>query len=406
MIQDITHFTKATRYLEAGRYDKALSFFKKQLKQTGGFKELYLNIGNCLQHLGNQRDEAYSYYLKSADHNTPYGDGTFGDYQYALNNLGLLEYGYERDEVACDLYKRVLSINPKNYDARWNLGITEIRRALSGDQTADAHRGWVNYDFRFYQSHKNRAKVDITVPRWDGVTGGKSIVVLAEQGLGDKFQWLRYVTILETYFDKVYVQLPKTLHGIFSQFNVVEHVSQCDAEVCVPLCSLTRWIPINAAPADYLVKPEAFSFTGGGLHIGVCGIGSVTHVNNSNRSCGIKPFEDLVGPGVNLYNLTPDSKSTSSIKALNPKSWVETAGYLLGLDLVITVDTSVAHLAGALGVPCWIIMPAWDSDFRWGDSTCGSSNVWYPTATIFRNPQSWGTVFKNVKECLNHVKDN
>jgi hypothetical protein len=408
MIQNLENFKKATRYLEAGRHDKALTFFKKQIKQTGGFKECYLNIGNCLQHLNNQRDEAYNHYLLAADPHTPYADGGFGDYEFALNNLGLLEYGYEHDHLACDFYQRVLELNPKNYDARWNLGITEIRRALSGDTTADLNRGWVNYDFRFYQSHKNRARVDLSVPRWDGVSSGRSIVVLSEQGLGDKFQWLRYVKVLEERFDTVWVQLPKVLHDVFklSGFKVVERVEECDAEVCIPLCSLNRWIPINAAPADYLTKPEAYHFSGGVLNVGICGVGSTTHVNNTNRSCGTKPFEDLAGVGVKLYNLTPGSRSTKHIETLNPSSWIETASYLLGLDLVISVDTSIVHLAGALGIPCWVLLPSWDTDFRWGDSTCGSSTVWYPNHTVFRNPQDWGTVFKNVKECLNHVKDN
>lgn len=403
MIKNIENFVKATRYLEDNRYDKALSFFKKQLRHHGGFKECYLNMGNCLQNMGD-RTAAYNYYLTAGDSAVAFSDGTHGPFEDALNNIGLLEYGYEHDDLAIELYQKVLSINPNNYDARWNLGITTLRQHISG-KVVDVNTAWVNYDFRFYQTGKNRARADSTIPRWCGKLGGRSIIVLAEQGLGDKFQWLRYVKVLETMFDKVWVQLPKTLHSTFSNFNVVEHVSDTDAEVSIPLCSLTRYININAAPCDYLVKPAAFKFGGTSLNIGVCGEGSLTHVNNRHRSCGLSRFDVLQEPGIKLFNVSNNTSCTKHITALNPKTWTETSSYLLGLDLLITVDTSVAHLAGALGVPCWILMPCWDTDFRWGDSTCGSNNVWYPKSVIFRNPQSWDLLFKNVKECLQSVKN-
>ena len=387
-------YNRGVRYLEKLNYTKALSFFRKEPHH---FKELYLNQGTCLKYLGNHT-KAIDCFARSADPATPFASGDTGPYPEALNNLGISMYAEEQDLLAIDYYNAALYHKPDYHTARWHRSLAELRRWLSG-HAVNHVRALVDYDFRFYVDDRPTA-INNTIPRWDGVTRGKSIVVLAEQGLGDTIQWLRYVVLLENLFEKVWVQLPTQLHPLYPHLHCVNTVESTDAEVCVPVCSLTRYFAIDAADPHYLTAPTPYDF-GGGLKIGVVASGSPTHNNDHRRSCGISYFLELMGPGVTLYNLQPGARTVKGIVSVNPKTWLETASYLAGLDLLISVDTSVVHLAGTLGIPCWVLMPTMDTDWRWGDGTCGEHNVWYPTVKVIRNPNSWNTTFRKVKDMLN-----
>lgn len=387
-------FNRGVRYLGRGDHKKAISFFKKE---TNSFKELHLNMGTCYSCLGLD-SKALEHYLAAIDTNLRFANGTLGPYPEALNNIGLLHYAYEQDLRAIDYYTAALDTKPDYHTARWHRSLSGLRRVVSGYTDVDSKAAFIDYDFRFYTSNRPTG-IDNSIPTWDGISVGDSIIVLAEQGLGDTFQWMRYVKLLEGFFKKVWVQLPKCLHELHVDYNVVEHVSECDASLSVPICSLTRYFDVNAADCCYLARPYSHNF-GPGTHVGVVGVGSIHHINNYRRSCGMSGFSSLRGVGVKLYNLTPGSRDVPGILSLNPTSWMKTAEYIAGLDLVITVDTSVAHLAGVLGVPCWVLMPLADADWRWGDSSCGYSNVWYPSVKVFRNPNNWDVVFRNVKECL------
>lgn len=397
----MNYYNKGVGYMYKGNYVKALQFFKKEKVLN---KELYLNMGSCYKHLGWDQ-KAFDNYSLAADHATPFYNGGFGPYDLALNNLGLMYYMADRDEVAIEYYLRCLESSPEFHDCRWHLGISQYRQYLTSRDETSKDTATINYDFRFYQAN-NYTRIDTSLPRWDGVSKGTSVVVLAEQGLGDKFQWLRYARLLEAYFDKVWIQIPECLHELYSDYNVALKVPDTDATHCVPLCSLTRYFDIDAAPHNYLTKPVPYNFNTTKLKIGIVSSGSTGHINDKNRSCGIHHFLGLLSDDVVLYNLTPGAKAVKGVTNLDPKSWSETASYLVGLDLVISVDTSVVHLAGILDVPCWVLMPTKDTDFRWGSASLGDTNPWWPSVKVFRNPGDWSTVFKVVKELLKNVKNN
>jgi ADP-heptose:LPS heptosyltransferase len=120
-----------------------------------------------------------------------------------------------------------------------------------------------------------------------------------------------------------------------------------------------------------------------------------------NRSTNMHRFHPLTKYGT-LYCLTPGFKGTKHINALDINSWEDTCEAIEAMDLIITVDTSVAHLAGCLGKECWMLQPLKDTDFRWGLDSMGSKNDWYDSVKVFRNPNSWDVVFKQVIE---EVKD-
>jgi len=395
--QDAEMYNRGVKYIDKENYTKALVYFKKEKLE---FKELHLNMGACYKYL-NQDDKAWYHYTKAADHSMPYADGRFGGYAAAINNLALMCYANEETERSLEYYKEALRLDPDYHSARWHMGISQMRLWLS-NKPVDVGEALVNYDYRFYVD-KRKTVIDTGgLPRWDGVTKGKSIVVVVEQGIGDQIQWFRYCNLLHKFFDKVWVQCGTGVRVIFKGIDFCYDPRETDAEYCVPLCSLTRWFPPDAAPhnahiQDYL--PHDFGDPN--LKIGFINSGNKGHVNDYNRSCSIHHFLDLGGPGRTLYNLQPGARDIKGVVNLNPSSWVKTMSYIQGLDLVVSVDTSIVHLAGSMDVPCWMVMPLKDTDFRWGDSSCGYDQVWYPSVEVFRNPGSWERTFKNVKERLN-----
>ena len=110
-------------------------------------------------------------------------------------------------------------------------------------------------------------------------------------------------------------------------------------------------------------------------------------------------FLDLLEFG-DLYSIRPGANSVRGVTALNSSSWAESAEIVNGLDLIISVDTSIVHLAGSLGRECWMLQPLKETDFRWGNSTMGEKNIWYSSVRVIRNPGSWAAVFAEVRTRL------
>jgi hypothetical protein len=144
---------------------------------------------------------------------------------------------------------------------------------------------------------------------------------------------------------------------------------------------------------------QTHTFPSERYNIGIVFAGSATHANNRNRSVPVHRFHALA-KYANLYCLSPGFKTTKFVKGLDIASWESTIAYIRGLDLVITVDTSIVHLCGCLGVECWMLQPLKETDFRWGDESMGSKNIWYPSVQIYRNPNDWNVVFDQVEQDL------
>jgi len=382
----IQSFNRGTRYLERGNLPKALACFKT-CARTEDFKELWLNMGNVYRLLDQDR-EATDCYLRAADPNTPYALGGYGHYVLALSNLGLLEYAAGHDDRACEFYEAALAIDSGHYNSIWNYAGALLRKHCSGE-VIDLEHAWRMYEFRFYRTGA-KTKVDKSLPRWDGVSRGHSIVVVCEQGIGDHLMWGRYVHCLREYFSEVWVQVDESLHEFFSDFKICNLVSETTATVSVPICSLARYF--LPQPGSWLQgrypKPDPSN------EIIVEWAGSPTHSNDRNRSVSPHYFLDL---GLsNLVNIRPGAKVPQGILAKPASSWRETVDRVLAADLVISVDTSLVHLCGALGVPCWMLQPLKETDFRWGSR--GVDNIWYDSVKVIRNPGSWDKVFNVVKE--------
>ena len=385
------NYNRATKYLENNNPEKALQFYKRQLKEYG-FKECYLNMGNSYRLLGNDA-EAIKCYIKANAHDTPFSDNTFGAYDNALGNLGLLQYTNGNDDAAIAYYTAALEKNPLHFDSIWNYANALLRKHCSLEDV-DVASAWKMYEYRFKRA--NATKIDNSITRWDGVSHHKSVVVLAEQGMGDKLMFGRYIRGLENYFDDIWVQCPVEMESVFSEYNVCQDIP--DVEVSVPICSLASIF--SFARDDWLRgKFGAREFGGDKLKIGIEWAGSDTHSNNKYRSTLPAYFLDLLEFG-DLYSIRPGANSVRGVTALNSSSWAESAEIVNGLDLIISVDTSIVHLAGSLGRECWMLQPLKETDFRWGNSTMGEKNIWYSSLKVIRNPGSWAAVFAEVRARL------
>lgn len=379
-------YNRGTKYLEKGNYLKALSCFKKE---KHSFKELYLNMGNCYRGLGDYT-LARECYLESNSSEVPSASGKYGPYSLALNNLGMIAYGLGDDALATSYYRACLTLDPLHYDAIWNLGNAELR-------STNCANGWNLYEYRF-KRNSGAVTIEKYGITWDGVTCGDSIVVLAEQGLGDKIMFSRYLKYLGKYFTEVYVQCHPSLDVFYSSYKIVRSASSSGATYSIGICSLASIFGVVNVDGWLDGKFEAHDFDG--FNIGVVWAGSPTHVNNGNRSCPSSYFRDLNRYG-NVYSLSPDAMAVKGITALNPRTWAETASYVLGLDLVVSVDTSIVHLCGTLGVPCIMVQPLLETDFRWGNGS--AANVWYDSVVVVSNPNSWDLTFAKVHKMLGQL---
>lgn len=389
-------YNKATKYLLAGNHLKALQFFKKE---TGEFKEKYLNMGNCYKYLGDL-EKTESYYLLAANESVPYVSGDLGPYPLALNNLGLLEYAKGNDDAALAYYNATLLLDPLYFECIWNYGNSLLRKYFSSavGLEKDWVQGWKMYEYRFKREN-GPVVLDTSLPRWDGVSNGSSICVLAEQGIGDKLMFGRYMALLAEKFTDVYVLLHPSLDCFFNDYKICRTVAESGATCSIPMASLAgifglvdeRWLEgkFNAIELDKSSR-----------NIGVVWSGSPTHANNHNRSCPSSYFSKLADIAT-LYSLNPTDGPAKRVKPCTSKTWEDTASLVLGLEVVVTVDTSIVHLCGTLGVRCIMIQPLRETDFRWG---LGHKDTpWYASVEIVEN-KGWDSAFAEVRRLL--TKEN
>jgi hypothetical protein len=383
-----SQYNRGTKYLFKNNYAKALQFFKRE---TLSFKELHLNTGNCYRGLGDL-SRAVSCYLLANSPDGPMSDGSYiAEYTLALNNLGLASYMMGDDLTAISCYTRALAIDPLYMECLWNYANAYLRSGFSGaDISWD--KGWGMYGYRFKRPN-GAVRVTAGVPIWDGYTPGTSIVVMAEQGLGDKIMFSRYIPFLAEYFSEIIIECTQDLEVFYGGYKCVRSALGA-APVGIPVCSLAKYF-YNKHPTPLAVPYEPKKITTPLLSpkIGVVWSGSATHANNHNRSCLGTYMSDLGGLGT-LYSLNPGERHIRGVVPMSSASWERTIALVAELDLVITVDTSIVHLCGSMGVPTIMIQPLCETDFRWGNAA--GPNYWYPSVHVVNN-SNWDVAFTEVR---------
>jgi hypothetical protein len=403
MIENLTKITldynKATEYLTKGNVKRALPMLKKVLAEYP-CKEAYVNIGNCYKALGQDKDMIRCYKLALED-KVPFLDPNSGTDLHALNNLGLAYYMYGDDTRAVDTYMKAIMRKGDFWEAHWNLSTALLRQASSGKLDVFPP-AWEEYRARFLKNPPIKLKnTREGLNYWDRVSPGKDIVVLTEQGIGDNIMFGRYLSLLAEKFERVFVQCHPSLEVLFSDYECVRDavdISSSDL-VAYPICSLGECFS-DIPSGDWLRGKFSVRDIGPGFNVGIVWAGSPTHANDRYRSTSVGRFKRLAN-FCNLYSLAPGAIVPPYVRSLDIGSWTDTAECINGLDLVISVDTSVVHLAGSLGARTWVLQPYKETDFRWGNGVRRS--VWYNDVEIYDNPQSWEYVFDCVEKDLREL---
>jgi tetratricopeptide (TPR) repeat protein len=275
---------------------------------------------------------------------------------------------------------------------------------------------WPEYEWRWRTAKFQSVARAFTQPRWtgQGEVKGKTLLIHAEQGFGDAVQFARYVPLLKDRRANVVLQVPTPLAALMSRLPGVASVISNDDELPAfdmhcPLMSLPLALCQTAPAPAYLsadpgrIEHWRAQLGPGRQRIGLVWSGSTIHANDRNRSIPLWMLEPLLNADASFVSLHKDVREADRAALGQFKSLVsvplgdlaDTAALIAALDLVISVDTVTAHLAGALGKPVWILLPH-APDWRWGLS--GTTTHWYPSAKLYRQPArgDWASVVARI----------
>jgi Flp pilus assembly protein TadD len=345
------------------------------------------------------------------------------DYAEPYNHLGVLANAQGRYEQAVEYYRRAIEIEPDYAEAHWNLSLALL---LSGRLA----EGWRQYQWRYSTdlailTYPHR----LQTPRWDGAAfTGKRLLVHYEQGFGDTLQFVRYLPMVKQQGGTVILEVRKPLVELLRHLPGVDELIEAsldaappvEADLHVSLMDLPRIFgtTLESIPANvpYIstdkAKVELWRnvICAPDLKVGIVWSGSTDYERNDVRCCKLEDFTPLRQvEGIRLYSFQkgPLAAQIEELGGRLPVTnlagqlhdFAETAAAIENLDLVISVDTSVLHLAGAMGKPVWALIccaPAWQWLLDRPDSP------WYPTMRLFRQkmPGRWDDVFQRVTEEL------
>jgi tetratricopeptide (TPR) repeat protein len=399
------------------RLEDAAATYRQALVLRPDYAEAHANLGHALRLLGR---------LHEARHHAEQACNLRPDCAEAHNNRGLVHRDLGDLEAAMACYQRALELAPEHAEARLN-------RALAWLAQGDFSRGWPEYEWRWRVPSKRVRS--FPVPQWDGSPlAGRRILLHTEQGLGDVLQFIRFAPLVQARGGRVVLEAPRELVAILSDCPgidqlVVQGTPLPDFPVHCPLLSLpyvlqTQLKSLPAAVPYLRAHPRRLAKWRGrlqslqGFKVGIAWQGNPTYPGDRQRSPGLEHFTALARtPGLQLVSLQkgPGSEQVSGLKGNLPlhelsgldadgNAFMDTAAVMKLLDLVVTSDTAVVHLAGALGVPVWVLLP-FAADWRW---LCGrSDSPWYPTMRLFRQnePGDWPGVFHRVTAALGEATE-
>lgn len=395
-----------------GRPGEALSAFEAALRRTPGDPEIRLNRANTLKDM-DRAGEA----LAEVDAALALAP----DLGKAWFNRGNILQDLLRHEDAIASYDKAIALAPDDPGAHWN-------RSLSLLTLGDFERGFEAYEWRWRNPSVHPPMRDFPAPRWTGESdpSGRTIWVHCEQGYGDAIQFIRYVPLLHQRGARVVVEALPALKSLLSSVEGVDAVftrgdAPPSADAHCPLLSLPLALGVTADPppsrAPYLAPPKdvaaAWRHRLGAKQrprIGLCHAGSATHGADRRRSLSLAALLADLPTGAD-YFLLPTELRDGDVEIVSNRPdvrWIgqqvtdfsDTAAICLNLDAVVTVDTSLAHLAGALARPVLVLLP-YQPDWRWGLGR--SDSPWHPTAELFRQaaPNDWATALRLMRERLN-----
>lgn len=398
--------------LHLGRLQEALDAFGQALARDPAHVDALGNRGNAFLKL-NEPEQAIASYDAAIHINGPTAR-LLTNRGHALKRLDRLE------EALADL-RQALAIDPDHAEAAFELGMVQL--ALG-----DFENGWASYERRWETAAFAEHRRQFSSPQWTGrqSLAGRTILLHAEQGLGDTIQFVRYAAMVRALGAKVVLEVQPELVRLMTHVAGADHVIARGDKLAAfdfhcPLMSLplafettTATVPAAVPYIACAGEPERWRgvLPAGKPRVGFCWAGKASHRNDINRSIPLARFASILDiPAIDFvslrYGASEDERALLSGRGnvfdASPllTDFADTANLVQQLDLVVSVDTSVAHLAGAMGVPTAVLLP-FAADFRW--LRTGDESAWYPGMRLFRQPRlkDWDSVIETVRD---HVAD-
>ena len=338
-----------------------------------------------------------------------------------VNFAGVLAEDLQIDK-AIKYLKRAIEINPKNHSAHFDLGCSYFLRNKF-------KKAWKHFNHRF-KSFENLRLLKSNFSKnkeWKGnkIKDGKTILFFSEQGLGDTINFIRFIEFFIEKFPNVNIKIlvPKEIKNLLENNNKGNFISNIeDHDYWCPLLNIPYCLGMSQTQIKNNFKPYIksskkcdYSKFDKIFKIGICWAGNPAHPRDRERCCELKYFKEICDlPNVKLFSLQKDLRprmwpneknpmdlaDCSEIKMINMSphmnSWEDTASIIDGLDLIISVDTSILHLSGAMGKNTFGLIPKFP-DWRW--SLIGNKTIWYPSVRLFRqqNYNDWKSTFIEIK---------
>lgn len=383
----VIHNNLSTTYARLGLPLKAIEHAKKALEFADA-PELHNNLGH--QYVSNyQFQEGLECFLKAAEDDNQL---------YVWTNIGNVYATMRMYDKAFQAYNHVLQQDPNAAGTHVNLGFLHYI-------TGNSKEAWKECEHRLRTELKGYMESFGEETKWNGEDiKGKTILVFGEQGLGDNINFVRYLNPLKRIHDcKIILICSETLHDLFKNCKGIDKLIRKENQgysgpfdVHVPLMSLPYYLNIPIPSTPYLKIKDKIDL-GPDLNVGICWKGNPKYPNDKFRSCDSRLFKAFAMPGVKLFNLQKGEK-VDFAEDVNLDDFMNTAKIINSLDLVISVDTAIMHLAGALDKPVWGMLN-YVFDWRW---KLDNKTEWYRSLRLFRQktPGDWQGLFDETKKEL------
>ena len=392
------------------KFAEAEAAYRESLRLNPKNASAHSNLGNSVRAQGRPDEAEVS--LREALRLSP-------KYAEAHNNLGIVLVQLGREQEGVQHYDEAIKLKPDYPEAHMNRSLTYL---CDGDFA----RGWPEYEWRLKVrplKHKQTPG-----PRWDGSPiEGKKLLITSEQGLGDCIQFIRYAQLAKSRGATVTFDAPSPLKSLMATCPGLDRVPPKGEPITYDL-----HVPLLSLPSIFGVPPDAATATipyftpelerlehwrkelanVPGLRVGIAWQGSKVHKGDRLRSVPLTRFAPLAAvPGVSLLSiqkgagteqLTDGSANGMGILDFGSKTapeMIDVAALMMNLDLIVSIDTAVIHLAGALGRPTWVAIP-YAPDWRWQRNR--EDTIWYPTMRLFRQTTrgEWDSVFGRMAAAL------
>jgi tetratricopeptide (TPR) repeat protein len=400
-------FNLGNVYKDKQEINKSIESFQEAIRLRPDYHQALNNLALLLHGQG-RLEEAIAFFYQALE--------ARADEAEIFNNLGNVYKDQKRMEQAVEAYRRAVNLNPTYPEGHWNLALALL-------MTRNFEQGWPEYEWR-WKIKGVISRGDFERPLWDGrPLEGKRILLYAEQGFGDTVQFIRYVPSVLERGGRVVVECQPELVSLLQTMKGIEAVIPHgnplpNFDVQCPLLSLPLIFRTDLStipsPIPYLrTDPEKvqkwrdrLASDQGNYKVGLVWAGKPDHSNDHNRSISFNELWPLfLIPGISFYGLQRGTAAMPAKESPPGPNWVnlsdelydfsETGAAIQNLDLIISVDTAVAHLAGALGRPVWTLLP-FAPDWRW--LLDREDTPWYPTMKLFRQTtfRQWAGAIKKV----------